>query len=881
MLRTIIICIYLLTCGTHLQAENNFQKLAKFTTEHGISNNTIHSIFQDSLGRMWFGTSEGLSSYNGIEFTTHPITDSIIGYSLSFIDQVNRDQLLLGSSNGNYFYTISSQKYHKLDILGDISPVSALFTIGGKNYFSTSFGIYELDSKKRKGAKILDFGISCKSISPQGKMLLGSKDQGVWEAKLGTDSLLELAPIYLELKDEKVKAIRFLENSTAAILTEKGLHLLRNDKMTCIIEGTFSSMEVSQHNEILLGTFGNFIQKVYREGGQCSLCDFISRDNGIFNDFYDAQINVLFKDGSGSLWIGTNRAGLDRIDRKQITYKKYQSDIQDKQPEAGYINALFQNDKGRMWVGTSGKGLYLLDQEKERLVSVPIFQGNLNDLYVEAILQHEDKLYVGTRHMGIIIVSGAGEKTIKTVATGQLFSQQAGLAKNDYIYALKKYNEKMYICSSKGSFACGFNGENFSKLDSIPSINIALDSLNNLWILSYGMELYLNQKKLDLGTEVSDFHLNSNGGIWAATAKGVVFIQSEHRKSKFYNPAGKVIEFTSLNKDREGCFWLGSRMGIYRFDPKTKLFASYQIVGGSKANSFNHAKLQQSLDGEFYWGSNDGVVSINPQKGNYLPMPMFEVEQGLNEDISVFKVFNYSYNHQDENGIAYRFSHADTNWNYLAGNQLELNFSHLDKGSYQIDITAINADGVMNEDYKSFQFHIKSSLNIAILLGLLLIILLGGFVFWYWKSRRAYLVHIQEEELPETPEDKMYREWSQDEFMQNALSVIEEFLSDNSFGVNELYMGMQMSKSNFYRKLKKFTDLSPNELIRFVRLRKSAQLLIEAKQSVNEIAYEVGFNSPSYFTRCFKQQFGFAPSEYKEYYNSFCETKIQAISSKI
>ena len=118
---------------------------------------------------------------------------------------------------------------------------------------------------------------------------------------------------------------------------------------------------------------------------------------------------------------------------------------------------------------------------------------------------------------------------------------------------------------------------------------------------------------------------------------------------------------------------------------------------------------------------------------------------------------------------------------------------------------------------------------------------------------------------PETPEDKIYKEWIKDEFMQKAIVIIEENLSNNSFGVNELYAGMQMSKSNFYRKLKTNTDLSPNELIRFVRLRKSTQLLVEAKLTVNEIAYDVGFNSPSYFTRCFKQQFGIAPSEYKEH----------------
>ncbi|MDQ2180125.1 helix-turn-helix domain-containing protein [Marinifilum sp. D714] len=873
MLRSILTCFFILpiVCSFQLQATNYFQKLSKFTTEHGIVNNTIYSIFQDSTGGMWFGTLEGLSSYNGLVFSSYPMTDSEMGYPITLIDQLSKDQLLLGTSNGSYLFSISNKEYQKIDIPGDFSMLTALFKIHNRSYLSTKSGIYEWDDQNRIGMKRFDHSITCKQLFPNGDLLLGTAGSGVWQAELNSDSLLVLNKSYPELQHESVKAISFLKEGEPVILTENALWMMQEEKLVPVIEGSFSSMNISQHNEILLGTFGEFIQQIYKEGDRYTLKDYINRDNEIFNDFYDAQINVLFKDHSGSVWIGTNRAGLDRIDRKKITYKKYESDIQDREPEAGYINALFQNEKGRVWVGTSGKGLYYLDREKQCLTPTPIFPGNLNDLYVEAILQHKDKLYVGTRHMGIITASVVAGENTQVVASGQLFSKEAGLAKNDYIYALKHYNEKLYICSSKGTFVYGFDNNNFSKLDSVSSINFALDSLDNQWILSYRMELYFNQQKLEFGTEVSDFHIGNNGEVWLATGKGVAFLPNVNAKPLFYNPAKKVIEFTSIRRDKDGYFWLGSRMGIYRFDPQSKLFASYQITGGSKANSFNHAKLLEGLEGEFYWGSNDGVVSINPQACSYLPKPMFEVEQGKKEEASIFNVYNFSYNHQEENGLAYRFFHPDSSWNYLPGDKAVLDFSHLDRGSYQLDIAAINADGIMNDKFKSFHFQIKRSLNATLSLWGIILIALAGIVFWYWKGRKADLASIVEEkEQPETPEDKVYREWTQDEFMQRALIVIEENLSDNSFGVNELYLAIQMSKSNFYRKLKKFTDLSPNELIRFVRLRKSAQLLIEAKQSVNEIAYEVGFNSPSYFTRCFKQQFGIAPSEYKEHYNTLC-----------
>ncbi|NOU59675.1 two-component regulator propeller domain-containing protein [Marinifilum caeruleilacunae] len=854
--------IFLLTCGTTLQASNYFQKLEKFTTEHGILNNTIFSIFQDSTGRMWFGTLEGLCSYNGKEFSCHPMSAGMPGFQLHFIDQLNKDHLMLGTTQGNYLYSISKKTYQKISFPNDSLMIQAMFRLKEKAFIATTSGIFEFDSNNNKGTKRFDAAVLCIQKSPQGNVLLGTTTKGVLEVKQDTAGLPLFTQLIPPMENEGIKAIQFMENGEIAILSDKGLYLHEDTDLKCIVKGSFSSMSLSQEGDILLGTYGDFIQQVYNDEDRYVLKDYINRENEIFNDYYDAQINVLYKDASGALWIGTNRAGLDRIDRRKISYRKFESDLPE--AEAGYINALFENEQGRIWAGTSGKGLFVLDSLSGKLKSMPIFRGNLNDLYVEAIFQHKDQLFVGTRHMGIITVKAVGENPHKLQASGQLFSREAGLEKNDYIYALKQYGEKLYICSSKGTFAYHLIGKKISSLDSLASINVMIDSLDNRYILSYTLELFVNQRKVDLGTEVSDFMLAKEGGVWAATSKGLAFVENQNAKPVFYNPTSKVIEFTSLKQDQQGSLWLGSRMGIYRFDPKTKLFANYQILGGSKANSFNHGKLIKSASGDLYWGSNDGVVAIQPEQLNYLPEAHFEVVQGDKDLSGTFHVYNYSYNHQAENGIAYRFSHPDSTWMYLSAEQYKLDFSHFPKGAYELSISAINADGIMNQDVQVFKFQIRKSWTSSMILGLLfLFIILLSFIIYRLRKRGGQNQEI-EKEVNETPEDKMYREWLQDDFMQNAIHVIEENLADNAFGVNELYVATQMSKSNFYRKLKKFTDLSPNELIRFVRLRKSAHLLIEAKQSVNEIAYEVGFNSPSYFTRCFKQQFGVAPSEYKE-----------------
>ncbi len=71
--------------------------------------------------------------------------------------------------------------------------------------------------------------------------------------------------------------------------------------------------------------------------------------------------------------------------------------------------------------------------------------------------------------------------------------------------------------------------------------------------------------------------------------------------------------------------------------------------------------------------------------------------------------------------------------------------------------------------------------------------------------------------------------------------------------MDDIVDSLNMSRSNFYRKIKGVLDLSPNEYLRLERLKRAAQLLKEGNGRVNEICYMVGFNSPSYFSKCFQK----------------------------
>jgi YesN/AraC family two-component response regulator len=99
------------------------------------------------------------------------------------------------------------------------------------------------------------------------------------------------------------------------------------------------------------------------------------------------------------------------------------------------------------------------------------------------------------------------------------------------------------------------------------------------------------------------------------------------------------------------------------------------------------------------------------------------------------------------------------------------------------------------------------------------------------------------------------------ELISKIKELVEKNINNSDLTSMFLCEELAMSSSKLYRKIKQLTDLSPNEFISIVRLKKSAMLLKSKNHNVSEVANMIGFNDPYYFSRCFKKQFGYPPSK--------------------
>lgn len=101
------------------------------------------------------------------------------------------------------------------------------------------------------------------------------------------------------------------------------------------------------------------------------------------------------------------------------------------------------------------------------------------------------------------------------------------------------------------------------------------------------------------------------------------------------------------------------------------------------------------------------------------------------------------------------------------------------------------------------------------------------------------------------------------EFIEKVLNYINKHLGDADLNVESLASELNLSRSQFYRKIKALTNQTANEFLRNIRLQKAKQMIEMGNNNISEVCYDVGFSSPSYFAKCFKNHFGILPTEVK------------------
>ncbi|GJM33397.1 MAG: hypothetical protein DHS20C18_23980 [Saprospiraceae bacterium] len=122
-----------------------------------------------------------------------------------------------------------------------------------------------------------------------------------------------------------------------------------------------------------------------------------------------------------------------------------------------------------------------------------------------------------------------------------------------------------------------------------------------------------------------------------------------------------------------------------------------------------------------------------------------------------------------------------------------------------------------------------------------------------WRTRFSNVVTFKPQEMAVTSVDEV--------FLNRIAAIIEENMDEELFGVPELAQAVSLSRSQLHRKLKALSDKAPSQIIKDMRLQRAKELLEKGAGNASEVAFMVGFNSLAYFSKCFKDAYGYSPSE--------------------
>lgn len=117
-------------------------------------------------------------------------------------------------------------------------------------------------------------------------------------------------------------------------------------------------------------------------------------------------------------------------------------------------------------------------------------------------------------------------------------------------------------------------------------------------------------------------------------------------------------------------------------------------------------------------------------------------------------------------------------------------------------------------------------------------------------------------------------------FLEKLTEVIKSNISEPEFNVDILAEKMNMSRSSLHRKIKGIAQITPNEFIQLERLKMAAQLIQSQEYKINEVCYIVGFNSSSYFAKCFQKQFGVLPKDFGNKPTGYYTSSQQKVTDK-
>lgn len=753
---------------------------------NGLSQNSVVSIAQDSIGYLWFATQDGLNKYDGKTFKYYnkqfedvtKLTYSKLGKV--YIDKTNTLWIISNSGNLEKY----NPEYDNFTPVLNIPSVSNIYQDENLNLFIGTYnnGLYTINRKTKDTLQLFNKEDQIKTVYD----FLELDNHIIVSASSSIFKVSKKDFRYTNLTSSNNTNINYstltkLANGIISVGTySHGLFLLNENGITKFtgfedkplpdnlnIESTL----LDKYNRLWIATYGRGIYLINFDNK--TIQNFMVQGHNPYALHYNDTLD-LFEDFTGNIWVGTDGAGLSYFDEHLLKFNVLTNDQLPRGVNVDVARAISVDQKTNLvWVGTSGKGLTSLNLETKEFTTYTTNNSCLKSNRVMSLKHVNNELWVGYQDKGLDIIDsnnncinysskiseelqstpiwcihqdqsnniwlGTGGKgvllvdKVKGILESYTFKDNDVLSlSSDNIRAICEGNNGLLWIGTEDKGLCSINTKTkkitrYSKIpDKIKAVYYNNDT-NTLWIGTNGNGL----KKFNLKTQEVTTYTDKNG-----LPNNVIYA---------------IIE------DHKSSLWLSSNRGITMFKETQDLpfIVDYDQYDGLQSFEFNTGAYFKDHNNTMYFGGINGINWFKPEQltlNQVKPRTIINALKLFNESVELTpnQTFKHDQNtisisfsslhfsQPDLNNYKYQLINHDADW-IESGNTNTAYYSNLEPNTYTFKVISSNYDGIWNEVPAEYTFTIKKAwYNTAvarityILLGILTIFFIYRYFKWRW-----------------------------------------------------------------------------------------------------------------------------------------------------
>lgn len=883
---------------------------------------SIHRIFQDKEGYIWYGTSDGLCRDDG--------------YSIQvFRSDIHRPNIM----QSNLIWTIAEDTHRQL-------------------WLGTDKGVYILD-KYSFNIRPLD----CPDITNERIVFIHSTRDGCIWVIPSRGGLYQFSPDgrlqeFYQAKNKNERFIYFYEDTDCNLwicLENEGLCRLNKESKSL---ENFSSQERIKENSIMQDRDGNYWVGTWEAGIKHftpkapANARYISQPESLKSD---GRIMSIAQDEKyGYLWVvtytGLNafkinpHSMLEQVDISKILLddnkmlseitrdrdnnlwvaaydqKSFMLNFQDNPVEEyempalrrkvngnPVIVSLCKDESGFLWISQDRYGIALYNPDSDELIYFNDCPSTRNQpLYIIAYLikskvkgkvwAMSDNTYVyGVSHQNLSM------QMEETINLKDITNNPGTL---ETIYEDQEGN--LWMGTTTGLFVYHPSTKILESIEEITGIVSGITGTNDnaLWVCVGNKGVYRIDKnnKQTLYPNKKDFSCidaTSDGKLWVGTLSGGVWLLDPKSQPQYTDYSlicdmnGDVLE--RIVVDDFNHVWLLTLQRAKEFNPRNNVYRDY--VAPEKSfllNRYLPLAAYKHTNNTLYFGGMPGFISI--KSGNRLesipkPVRTFITDIKIGEKSLLFDEHiplesskgieipadghnieihfsTLDYRNTPQVRYAYRMEGIDKEWNYAVNEKNTAFYNQLSKGKYTFQVKATDENGLWSDLVTEITinklpawYETWWAYSLYTLFGLC-------FTIFILMSYLKRVKHGYKEEMDHQIQLKiseLEKKPSPDElFLNKAVEIVESHLSDTNFDTNALAAAMNLSRPTFTRRLKQISGHTPLSFIKDIKMQHACRMLKDPTVSVTEVIIALGYNDHGHFTSTFKTMFGITPSEYQK-----------------